>query len=182
MDIPGLKLGDVIHIQDKDSSIKWVLERLHDEYKSKKPSKALIENYIKLASMLIAKARYENRDENDPISRVVVYMQSNMSKEITVEELAESIYVSKSYLSRCFKQKMGMSLIEYLRLIRINAAKRLLVSTNNSIEEISSVIGYNSSKYFCRAFKKCTDMSPSEYRKSEMMKSTVEDKNIYSIS
>ena len=182
VDIPGLKLGDVIHIQDKDSSIKWVLERLHDEYKSKKPSRSLIEHYIKLAAMLIARARFENRDENDPLSRVIVYMQSNMSKAITVEELAESIYVSKSYLSRFFKQKTGMSLIEYLRLIRINAAKRLLVSTDNSIEEISSVIGYNSSKYFCRAFKICTNMSPSEYRKSEMQKSISEENKVYQTS
>ncbi len=172
VDIPGLKLSDVIHIQDKDSSIKWALEKLHEEYKSEAPSGILMEHYIRLVIMLIAKARFENAGESDPLSRVIVYMQSNMSKPITVEELAESIYVSKSYLSRYFKQKTGMSLIEYLRLIRINAAKRLLVSTDNSIEEISSVIGYNSSKYFCRAFKTCTNMSPSEYRKSEIQKST----------
>lgn len=167
VDIPGLKLQDVIHIQDKDSSVKWVLEKLHQEYKSTAPSKALIGHYIRLAAMLIAKMFYEQKSEADPLSRVILYMQSNMSEAISVEELADLIYVSKSYLSRYFKKKTGMSLIEYLRLIRVNAAKRLLVSTDTSVEEISSVIGYTSSKYFCRAFRKCTGMSPSEYRKSE---------------
>lgn len=168
VDIPGLTLQEVLHIQDKDSSVKWVLEKLHQEYKSVTPSKALTEHYIKLAAMLIAKMFYEQKDKADPLSRVILYMQSNMSEIITVDQLADLIYVSKSYLSRYFKKKTGMTLIEYLRLIRVNAAERLLVSTNTSVEEISSLIGYTSSKYFCRAFRKCTGMSPSEYRKREM--------------
>ena len=179
VDIPGLRLDDVIHIQDKDSSIKWVLEKLHEEYKSSNPSVPLIEHYIKLATMLIAKVCFEKRGEDAPLRRIIVYMQSNMSQVITVEELAELIYVSKSYLSRFFKQKTGMSLIEYLRLIRINAAKKLLVSTNTCIEEISCVIGYNSPKYFCRAFRKCTGMTPSEYRKNEKQKTTLKEADNY---
>jgi len=166
-EIPGLKLNDIIHIQDKDSSIKWLLEKLHIEYRSEVPNRCLINHYARLATMLIAKTCFEQRKKQDPLSRVILYMQSNMTENITVEQLSELIYVSKSYLSRYFKQETGMSLIEYLRLIRINAAKKLLVTTNSSVEEISSIIGYNSSKYFCRAFRTCTSMSPSEYRKKE---------------
>jgi len=167
INIPDIRLKDVIHIQDKNSSIKWVLEKLYEEYKSDTASKVLIDHYIKLAAMLIAKVYCDNKQKADPLSKVILYMQSNMSEAITVGQLADLIYVSKSYLSRYFKQEMGISMIEYLRLIRINAAKKLLVSTDTGVEEISSIIGYNSSKYFYRAFRKCTNMSPSEYRKSE---------------
>ena len=166
-EIPGLVLEDIIHVQDKDSNIKWVLEKLHDEYKAEKPCKCLLENYTKLATMLIAKTCFEQRETTDTLSRIILYMQSNMAENITVEEISELIYVSKSYLSRYFKQKTGMSLIEYLRLLRINTAKKLLVSTDSSVEEISSIIGYNSSKYFCRAFRTCTGMSPTEFKRSE---------------
>lgn len=165
--IPGLVLKDVIHIHDKDSSLKWLLEKLHEEYKSEHPSEILIEHYVKTAAMLIARQCFENTEDDDPLSRVILYMQHHMAENISVEELAELIYVSKSYLSRYFKKETGMSLIEYLRLIRINAAKKLLVSSNTTIEEISSIIGYNSSKYFCRAFKNCTSMAPSAYKKHE---------------
>ena len=167
LDITGVELNDIIHIQDKDSSIKWILEKLHEEYKSDNPSQHLIDNYVKTAMMLVAKICFDEKEKPDPLSRVILYMQSNMSENITVEELADLIYVSKSYLSRYFKQETGMSLIEYLRMMRINTAKKLLVSTNSSVEVISSIIGYNSSKYFCRAFRKCTGMSPTEYKKSE---------------
>jgi len=55
-------------------------------------------------------------------------------------------------------------LIEYLRLIRVETAKALLVSSNTSVAEISYIIGYNSPKYFCRAFRSCTGMSPREFK------------------
>ncbi len=167
VDIPGLEFKDTIHIQDKDSSVKWLLEKIHTEYKSENRSDTMLEQYVKTAAMQIAKKCLEDTAKDDPLSRVILYMQHHMAENITVEELADLIYVSKSYLSRQFKQETGMSLIEYLRLIRINAAKRLLVSTDTTIEEISSIIGYNSSKYFSRAFKACTGMAPSDFKKRE---------------
>ena len=167
VEIPGLVLDDIIHIQDKNSDIKWVLEKVYSEYKSEKPCKCLLENYTKLATMLIAKTCFEQSASTDPLSRIILYMQSNMAENITVEEVAELIYVSKSYLSRYFKQRTGMSLIEYLRLLRINTAKKLLVTTDSSVEDISSIIGYNSAKYFCRAFRLCTGMTPTEYKRKE---------------
>ena len=167
VDIPGLEFEETIHIQDKDSSVKWLLEQIQAEYKRENRSDTMLEYYVKTTAMTIAKRSLEDSVKDDPLSRVMTYMQHHMAENITVEELADLIYVSKSYLSRHFKQETGMSLIEYLRLVRINAAKRLLVSTDTTIEEISSIIGYNSSKYFSRAFKTCTGMAPSDFKKHE---------------
>lgn len=164
VDIPGLDLPSAIRIQDNDANIKWILENLHSEYKSENPSKELIEHYVKTIAILIAKKCFAQKHSDDPVSRIMLYMQDHMTDELTVEQLSELIYVSKSYLSRIFKKQTGVSLIEYLRLIRVETAKALLVSSNTSIEEISYIIGYNSPKYFCRAFRICTGMSPREFK------------------
>jgi YesN/AraC family two-component response regulator len=170
VDILGLEIPNVICIQDKEASIKWLLEKLHDEYKSAQPSEVLIRHYVKTTAMLIARKCFEGDRANDVVSRVMKYIQDHTAETLTVNHLAELVYVSKSYLSRIFKQKTGMTLIEYQRLVRINAAKVLLVTSDMSVEEIAYHIGYNCPKYFCRAFHNCTGKSPREFKNEEKQK------------
>ncbi len=167
VDIPGLELQNVIRIQDKDASLKWLLENLHSEYKSQTTNPLLIDHYIKAAAMLIARRCITQSEPQDMVSRVQLYMQDHMAEELSVGELAQLVYVSKSYLSRVFKEKTGFSIIEYLRLIRIEAAKTMLLSSSMHTEEIAYTIGYHSPKYFYRAFMACTGMSPREFKKLE---------------
>ena len=170
VDIPGLELPNAICIQDKDASIKWLLENLHSEYKSEHPCHELIRHYVKTTAMLIARKCFEGDRANDVVSRVMKYIQDHMAETLTVTHLAEIVYVSKSYLSRIFKQKTGMTLIEYQRSVRINTAKMLLVSSNTSVEEITYIVGYNCPKYFSRAFHICTGKSPREFKNEEKSK------------
>jgi YesN/AraC family two-component response regulator len=167
VDIPGLELQSTICIQDKDASIKWLLENLHTEYKSENPCQALIQHFVKMAAMLVARKCFEDNRANDIVSRVMKYIQDHMAEALSVKCLSEIVYVSKSYLSRIFKQKTGMTLIEYQRFVRIGAAKRLLVSSDTSIEEITYIVGYNCPKYFSRAFHVCTGKSPREFKNEE---------------
>jgi YesN/AraC family two-component response regulator len=167
VDIPGLELPDVICIQDKEAEVKWLLENLHAEYKRSNSSEYLVQHYLKAATMLLARKYFEGNRAEDSVSRVMMYIQDHMTEMLTVEHLANIVYVSKSYLSRIFKKQTGMTLIEYQRQIRINSAKTLLISSEVSIEEISYIIGYNSPKYFCRAFRDCTGKSPREYKTEE---------------
>lgn len=170
VDIPSINVPHVINIQDTQGEVKWLLEKLVQEYKSEYPSEHLIDYLLKAAIVKIAKLYYAHHSEHDAVSTVIQYMQDHMDEKITVEDLSKLIYVSKSYLSRVFKNKTGMSLMEFLRLIRIDAAKQLLLTTNKTVEEISYIIGFRSPKYFCRAFKEITTMSPREYKKSEKYK------------
>lgn len=167
VDIPGLELPDVICIQDKDAEVKWLLENLHAEYKRANSSRCLIQHYVKAAMMLLARKYCNGNRDEDTVSRVKMYIQDHMTEPLTVDQLAGLVYVSKSYLSRIFKKQTGMTLIEYQRQARINSAKTMLVSSEVSIEEISYIIGYNSPKYFCRAFRDCTGKSPREYKIAE---------------
>lgn len=167
IDLPELILPNVIHIQDKSAELKWLLEHIHREYKSEAPCKSLIDHYVKSAMILIARKRMQEQAQQDPISRVILYMRDHLHGEITVEEMAQMIYVSKSYLSRVFRQRTGMPLMEYLRDLRLNTAKAMLISTNESIESISYHTGFNSPKYFCKTFRKHAGLPPREFRRRE---------------
>ncbi len=167
VDIPGLELGDIIRIQDKDAHFKWLMENLHAEYKSKKPCKALIDHYAKCIAILIGKHYYEKQTESDMVSRVILYMQDHLTEGISVQQLADMVYVSKSYLSRAFKRKTGVSLMECLNSLRMETAKTMLAASSMNTEEIAYQTGYHSTKFFYRAFRAYTGMSTREYRNKE---------------
>jgi AraC-like DNA-binding protein len=167
VDIPGLEIPDVIRIQDENANLKCLLEKLHEETKGPTPCKPLINHYVKALAMLIARKSLAKGPQNDMVGRVKQYMQHNMAGDVTVQMLADLVYVSKSYLSRIFRRQTGMSLNDYLQKLRIEAAKSILVSSNLCIEEVSSMVGYHSPKYFYRVFLAGTGMSPRDFRKSE---------------
>ena len=167
VDIPGLVIPDVVRIPDDNSNLKCLLEKLHEEYKSPAPCKPLIGHYVKALAMLVARKSLAKGPQNDMVGRVQQYMQHNIAEDITVQKLADRVYVSKSYLSRVFRRQTGMSLNDYLQKMRVEAAKSILVSSNLCIEQVSTMVGYHSPKYFYRVFLAGTGMSPREFRKSE---------------
>jgi YesN/AraC family two-component response regulator len=77
------------------------------------------------------------------------------------------VYVSKSYLSRAFKKKTGVTLMQYLNALRMETAKAMLAATGMNTEEIAYQTGYHSPKFFYRAFRAYTGMSTREYRNKE---------------
>ena len=109
---------------------------------------------------------FEKQTQNDMISRVILYMQDHLTESVGVQQLADMVYVSKSYLSRAFKQKTGLSLMEYLNSLRMEAAKAMLAASDMHTDEIAYRTGYHSTKFFYRAFRAYTGMSTREYRKN----------------
>lgn len=103
------------------------------------------------------------------VSRVVLYMQDHLTERISVQQLADMVYVSKSYLSRAFKQKTGVSMMEYLNALRMESAKAMLVASKMNTEEIAYQTGYHSAKFFYRAFRAYTGMSTREFRTNETL-------------
>ncbi len=73
--------------------------------------------------------------------------------------------MSTSWFIRSLKQYTGMTPVQYIILIRIAKARTLLESTDYSINEIASIVGYDNPLYFSRIFKKHTGSSPANYRK-----------------
>ena len=94
------------------------------------------------------------------------YLDQNYTKEITLDELSEKIYISKHYLSHIFKNETGVSPIKYLINRRIEEASRLLQETDLSITEISHRVGYENPVYFSQIFKRTKGISPLKFRNS----------------
>jgi AraC-like DNA-binding protein len=74
--------------------------------------------------------------------------------------------MSDDYLTYCFRQELGMTPIDYLNRYRVLQAQRLLRETNQSITTIALEVGFSSSSYFSRMFRRLTGRSPDEYRRA----------------
>ncbi|MCH4031287.1 MAG: response regulator [Lachnospiraceae bacterium] len=102
--------------------------------------------------------------ENDNIYRAKEYMLSHYSEDLSLNDVADHLGLHPNYLSAVFRKKTGVTFIEYLREVRIEAAKSLLKTTNLKLYEIAEKTGYQNAVQFNRAFKKETGISPSDYR------------------
>ncbi len=98
------------------------------------------------------------------VKQACAYIQQNYARSFSLEELSETIGVSKSYLSRIFKMDTGISLWDYLNRYRIQKAKELLLITNESITAIAADVGYEDTSYFSRVFHEIAGCSPRAYR------------------
>ena len=93
----------------------------------------------------------------------VAYLCENFNKEISVQDIADAVGVSRFYLSRIFKANTGVTLMDYLNKLRFSKAEALLKSTDMSINEIAKAVGFNNISYFNRKFKQMFGMTPSQF-------------------
>lgn len=107
----------------------------------------------------------ENHKSIYIIDRAVLFIKENYSRDLTLADIAANCYCNASYLSRHFKEKLGLGIVEYIHQIRVEAAKEILDITVKPVTEVGMMVGYNDSGYFSKVFKQYTSWSPSEYRK-----------------
>ncbi|WP_243633146.1 helix-turn-helix domain-containing protein [Paenibacillus xerothermodurans] len=98
---------------------------------------------------------------------ITLLNSSYMQSELSLDYVADRFEVTKVYVSQFFKEQTGVNFFDYLENLRMNQAKRLLLETNLSVNEIANRVGYNSSNTFCRAFKRLNGVSTTSYRQSE---------------
>ncbi len=98
------------------------------------------------------------------VVKVQRYIVNNIDKKITLADLSELTDLDESYLCRLFKRECHMTINEYIQNQRINEAKWMLESSDNSIIDISHLLGFSTQSYFCSVFKKVVGVSPAKYR------------------
>ena len=101
---------------------------------------------------------------NKNIEKIKFFIEEHYSKNITLADLAEQVYMNPAYISRVFKDKTGMTFSEYLTDVRIAAAARLLEQPNVYVYEVCEQVGYQNIKHFYKVFRKKMGCSPVEYR------------------
>ena len=100
---------------------------------------------------------------SDMIDRVIQYVHTNYSSDITLESVAKNFYFNSSYLSRFFKGKTDVNFVDYLTEVRINKAKELLKTRRYTVNQVGDMVGYPNTRYFVRVFKNKTGMTPHQY-------------------
>jgi AraC family transcriptional regulator of adaptative response / methylphosphotriester-DNA alkyltransferase methyltransferase len=92
-------------------------------------------------------------------------LEENYADKFSIQEIAERLYVNKSYLARTFKEITGVTMLEYHNRLRCERSKEYLRNPDYNLAYISSMIGYSSSSHYIRNFKKYCGCTPMEYRK-----------------
>ena len=96
--------------------------------------------------------------------RIQILIEENYARDLSIDDIAHEVDLSPSYMSYTFKQETGKNIIEYLNGLRIEKAMELLKNPEIKIYQISEMVGYKSTSYFCMLFKGKTNITPKEYR------------------
>lgn len=102
---------------------------------------------------------------DEPIKKAQEYIEHNIGKKISVEQLAGQFLISKRNFERRFKKATANTPVEYLQRVKIEAAKKSLETGRENINEVMYAVGYSDSKAFRTVFRKITGMSPLDYRR-----------------
>ena len=120
------------------------------------------ETILKLAAEY-KRERSEKKQERI-IGAVRDYIESNYSKNITLNDAAKSVFLSPSYLSKLINERTGYSFRRLVNMARITEAVRLLENTDKSISEVAYLTGFSDHSYFTKVFRRHTGVNPSSHR------------------
>ena len=110
--------------------------------------------------------RQSIRPRNETIEQVCAYLAANYQQKFSLTDVAARFYLSPYYLSRLFRRVTGQSIVDYINGRRIEAAQRLLETTDLSISAVAERTGFASAAHFRRVFHEAMGMGPLQYRKS----------------
>ena len=101
------------------------------------------------------------------VRAAIIYANEHLLEPVTVQSVAESIYVNPSYLSTTFRQEIGETFSHYIRRKRIRHAEKLLREGNGSMADIAALCQFCSQSHFIQVFKKMKGLTPEQFRRME---------------
>ncbi len=106
---------------------------------------------------------YESRSKS-LIKNAIKFIDENYRSPLSYRDVAKEVFISPSYFLCLFKRETGLTFVDYLTMVRINSAKKLLTSTEMNITQIAYEIGFNNSNYFSSLFKKIVGTTAKDFR------------------
>lgn len=125
---------------------------------------------LKTFTRMVAEKQFTLSD-SALVNRVVDVIEQHLTEAVTVQFIAEELGLNRCYLSTQFKRETGRNLHDFVNRMKIDEATRLMVTTEYSVAEIASLLGFCSPSHFQSIFKKVTGMNPSKYREGVHRKS-----------
>ena len=120
-------------------------------------------NCIDNLKISLFESKKENKDRM--IVSITKYLQNHLQEDVSLNVLAQEFHLNAQYISQLFKSEIGVGFLTYLTNIRIEHAKKLLLSTDDAISDISDQCGYNDYRVFTKVFKKKEGITPSQFRR-----------------
>jgi len=105
-----------------------------------------------------------NTRQSQVVNTTLAYLRKNYQKDISLDELAAQVFLSKDYFARMFRETTGMPTSAFLQKIRVEEACNLLTGTSLTIKDIALQCGFHDIKYFYNVFKRLTGITPRQYR------------------
>jgi AraC family transcriptional regulator, transcriptional activator of pobA len=162
------KVFEGIHIQGlftsmyEDTVSKTVIGRLH----AKNMLSLILIEILKQHMNVPASKRkkYEKREKgSERLTQVFRLVNERYSERVTLDEAAEAACMSPTYFCRFFKKVTGNTFTEYVMRLRIDMAKKLLLSHEHSTKTVAYLVGFDNISYFYRIFHRLTNLKPSEF-------------------
>ena len=120
---------------------------------------------ISLFERRVSSEAEPEKQEERTITGLTRYLQEHLAEEISLSVLAEQFHLNPQYISQLFKSEIGVNFLAYLTNIRMEKAKKLLLTTSLSIAEVAEQSGYGDYRVFTKVFKKSEGVTPSQYRR-----------------
>ncbi len=110
-----------------------------------------------------------SRSQSGTVRAILDYLEGDICGPLTLRDLSSVFFMSEGHLCRLFKREMGLSIMAYVKQVRIRTAARLLLKSDEPVSVIGQRVGLADPNYFCRAFKSVMGVSPTEYRRAHAL-------------
>ena len=118
-----------------------------------------------LDQLLIADHKNTANSKYDVIDNICAWIKDNYRQQIRLKHLSELFHISEPYICELFRSRMGITLTEYIRDIRMEKASYLLTETSMMTSEVAEEVGYSDYGYFGRIFKRYFNQTPMSFRR-----------------
>ena len=149
-----------IYLDSISSSFAKKIEQLNSTSAVQGLMAEMFSSYCRLVK------KHSMKHFSPPVQKAIIYIDSDLTANLSLSAIAEAQNVSASYLSWLFKQETGETLTDHVNKKRINLATKLLETTNLQIQTIAQYCGILDVQYFSKVFKKYVGKSQKEYRES----------------
>lgn len=148
-------------------SLAALVERAVDMHRAEKTKTAVAYLNAVLGELLeLLPLEKRDSESDDMTAQLMVYCAEHFTEDITVKSVAKALYISESYVSKLFTQKLKCSFRAYINTLRINKAQTLLRDTEKKILQIMTACGFRNQSSFNRVFLELTGVSPKDYRQA----------------
>ena len=144
-----------------------IFSEMFETVQSNAPADVTMEKLGTLVMKLLwrlSTRRSEHSQEREEAEQLKEYIDANFQQDLTMDEIAGAIYRSNDYANKLFKRRFGITPYAYYIELKVSNAKALLQHTSLSIGQIAERLGYQSTPYFCRQFRRTTGMTATQFR------------------